>query len=167
MLYLLDANVLITAQHTYYARDQVPEFWDWLLGQAQNNRVKLPHEILQEITAGQKDDDFLLEWINHENHRQILCLDEEVNQALVNRVVVQGYAPNLTDDEIEQLGRDPFLIAYALTSTDRCVVTVEVSKPSRQRQNKKIPDVCKMLSIKCCNTFEFTRALGFKTSWRS
>lgn len=167
MLYLLDANVLITAQQTYYARDQIPEFWDWLLDQAQNNHVKLPYEILHEITAGQKDDDPLLEWINHENHKQILCLDEEVDGGLVNRVVRQGYAPDLTDDEIEQLGRDPFLIAYALTSTDRCVVTVEVSKPSKQRQNRHIPDVCKTLSVKCCNTFEFTRALGFKTSWRS
>ena len=69
MLYLLDANVLITAQQTYYARDQIPEFWDWLLDQAQNNHVKLPYEILHEITAGQKDDDPLLEWINHENHK--------------------------------------------------------------------------------------------------
>ena len=27
MLYLLDANVLITANLTYYPLDQVPEFW--------------------------------------------------------------------------------------------------------------------------------------------
>lgn len=30
MLYLLDANVLITANNSYYALDRVPEFWEWL-----------------------------------------------------------------------------------------------------------------------------------------
>jgi hypothetical protein len=33
MLYLLDANVLITAHNTYYAIDQVPEFWEWIAHQ--------------------------------------------------------------------------------------------------------------------------------------
>jgi len=27
MLYLLDANVVITAHNTYYGLDAVPEFW--------------------------------------------------------------------------------------------------------------------------------------------
>jgi Domain of unknown function (DUF4411) len=30
MLYLLDANVLITARNRYYPIDTVPEFWSWL-----------------------------------------------------------------------------------------------------------------------------------------
>ena len=30
MVYLLDANVLITANNLYYAIDQVPEYWEWL-----------------------------------------------------------------------------------------------------------------------------------------
>jgi hypothetical protein len=29
MLYLLYANVLITASNSYYPIDQVPEFWAW------------------------------------------------------------------------------------------------------------------------------------------
>lgn len=166
-LYLLDANVLITAQHSYYARDQIPEFWDWLIFQAEQGYIKLPYEILEEITAGQKDDDDLLEWINDPSNKQALLLDEEVDSAILNQVVSSGYSNDLTDDEIEQLGRDPFLIAYAMKESDRCVVTVEISRPGKQRHNKKIPDVCKALGTKHCNTFELTRALGFKTSWRS
>ena len=27
---LLDANILIVANNTYYPIDAVPEFWDWL-----------------------------------------------------------------------------------------------------------------------------------------
>ena len=36
MLYLLDANVLITANLSYYPLDQVPEFWGWIQHQAQS-----------------------------------------------------------------------------------------------------------------------------------
>lgn len=61
MLYLLDANVLITANSSYYPIDVVPEFWDWLLHLGQQNRVKVPFEILEEITVGRKDP--LVEWL--------------------------------------------------------------------------------------------------------
>jgi hypothetical protein len=57
MLYLLDANVLITANSAYYPLDQVPEFWTWILHQATSNRLKIPREIMDEIKAGRKDDD--------------------------------------------------------------------------------------------------------------
>jgi hypothetical protein len=30
MIYLLDANILITAANTYYGISRVPEFWSWL-----------------------------------------------------------------------------------------------------------------------------------------
>jgi hypothetical protein len=30
MLYLTDANVLITANNLYYPIDRVPECWEWL-----------------------------------------------------------------------------------------------------------------------------------------
>ena len=85
---------------------------------------------------------------------------------LVRKVIDVGYAADLTDDEIEQVGRDPFLMAYALASDDRCVVTVEISAPKKQRQNRKVPDVCKALGVRCCSPFEFNRLLDFRTQWK-
>jgi hypothetical protein len=41
-------------------------------------------------------------------------LHETVDITLVQNVVNNGYAPDLTDVEVEAIGRDPFLIAYAL-----------------------------------------------------
>ena len=61
MLYLLDANVLITASNSYYPLDQVPEFWSWLQHQAQLGTVKVPIEIMEEILAGFKKGDLLLD----------------------------------------------------------------------------------------------------------
>ena len=49
VLYLLDANVLITAHRDYYAVARVPEFWHWLQHQAAAGRVKVPAEILEEV----------------------------------------------------------------------------------------------------------------------
>ncbi|MGB8771501.1 MAG: DUF4411 family protein, partial [Candidatus Korobacteraceae bacterium] len=86
----------------------------------------------------------------------------------VRQVVTTGYAPDLTDDEIEKIGRDPFLIAYALVDiAERCVVTTEVSRPSAQRQNRKVPDVCAAVGVQCVGPFALNKSLGFHTGWRN
>ena len=51
MLYLLDANVLISAHELHYPLDRIPQFWTWLLGMAEAGRVKLPYEIYNEIAS--------------------------------------------------------------------------------------------------------------------
>jgi hypothetical protein len=168
MLYLLDANVLITANGSYYPIDQVPEFWDWVHHQAVSNRIKIPREIFEEIKAGRKDDDLLLDWICVPEIEDALLLDEVVDVALVQYVVATGYAPDLSDDEVEKIGRDPFLIAYALAdSANRTVVTLEASRPSVQRANRKVPDVCQAVGVVSCGPFALNKALGFRTGWRT
>lgn len=165
MLHLFDANVLIAASNMYYPLDGVPEFWEWIDHQASSGRIKLPVEILEEVLAGSKKEDPLLAWVS--THKDILCLHEAVDPALVNRVVTEGYAPDLTDDELIELGQDPFLIAYALARTDeRCVVTVEGSAPGKKRQNRKIPDVCKHFGVNCQSPFQTYRSLKFSTAWK-
>ena len=167
MLYLLDANVLITANSTYYPLDQVPEFWSWVHYQATSNRIKIRREIMEEIKAGRKDDDPLLDWICTAEISAALLLDEAVEVALVQHVVSTGYAADLSDDEVEKIGRDPFLIAYALAySAERTVVTTEVSRPSTQRANRKVPDVCQAVGALSCGPFALNKALGFKTGWQ-
>ena len=164
MLHLFDANVLITASNTYYPLDQIPEFWAWIGYLATKGMIKMPREILDEVLAGGKTDDPLLDWMTA--NKRTLLLEEDVDPAIVQNVVENGYAPDLTDDQLEEIGRDPFLIAYALASTDRCVVTVEVSAPSKQRQNRRVPDVCNTFGVTCYNPFQVYRILGFRTAWR-
>lgn len=163
MLYLLDANVLIDASRDYYPLRRVPEFWGWLIDRATQGQVKIPLEIFEEILVG-KDDD-LTRWLN--DNRDALLLDEDVEETLVVRVTNQGYAPDLTEEEVERVGRDPFLIAYALGDPDqRTVVTTEVSKPKKQRANRHIPDVCDDLDVLHCNTYQFIEDLDFTTGRR-
>lgn len=169
MLYLLDANVLITAHNDYYPINRVPEFWDWLLHQAQEGHVKMPLEMYEEIKDGTGDPekDRLLGWVKDGQVKDALVLPEEVRMEDVQHVLAQGYAPDLNDIELERIGRDPFLIAYALLApAERCVVSNEVSAPGKQRANRKIPDVCRALGATTCNTFALVKALDFSTGWR-
>ena len=147
VLYLLDANVLIDANRDYYPIARVPEFWDWLLEMGRLGRIKIPLEIYEEVIFPRlpKDkEDPLVEWLKTNN--DTLVLDEEAAVELVARVTEQGYASDLTDEEIVKVGRDPFLVAYALVDRqNRSVVTTEHSKPNRTRANRKLPDVCRDL----------------------
>ncbi len=168
MLYLLDANVLITAANLYYRVDTVPEFWAWLAHKADAGDIKMPLETFEEVRdgGGDAERDLLFAWIQDDGNKAVMLLDEEVDLDLVQRVLDEGYAADLTDYEIEQIGRDPFLIAYALAlPADRCVVTTEVSAPRKQRQNRRVPDVCATMGVSCCDTFAMLRALHFSTRW--
>ena len=164
--------MLITANNTYYPVDQVPEFWAWIRYQGKIGNIKLPSEIMEEVLAGQqsqkgkKNEDRLLVWIKQAEVQKALLLDEVVDSGAVARVTEIGYAGDLTDTELEEIGRDPFLIAYAVGSDERCVVTTEISAPSKIRQNRRVPDVCKDFGVECCTLFKVNRDLGFKTGWK-
>ena len=166
MLYLLDANVLIAAHRDYYPVKRVPEYWDWLRHQAELGTVKVPWEILDEVKRGTRPDD-LIKWLKNETVRDVLVLDEDPDLAVVRRVIEEGYAPDLDEAELEKLGRDPFLIAYALKEpARRCIVTAEVSTPSKERANRKVPDVAEGLGVRSIDPFKFARELDFSTGWR-
>ena len=163
MLYLLDANVLITANNTYYSLERVPEFWTWLVHMGETNNVKIVEEVYEEIKDGTDD---LAVWANQDDNEAALLFNEPVDIAQVRIVTSTGYAADLTDDELERIGRDPFLIAYALSDIgNRTIVTTEVSKPRRVRANRHIPDVCTGFGVPCCNTFDLTTILNFTTGW--
>ncbi len=164
MLYLLDANVLIDANRDYYPLDRVPEFWDWLEHHGAAGVVKVPVEIYEEVRDGTDD---LATWTKQRSVADALRHPAEAQVDLVARVIAEGYSADLTDTEIVKLGRDPFLVAYALADPgSHCIVTTEGSKPSRIRANRHLPDVARSLGIASCNTFEFTRRLDFRTNWR-
>lgn len=161
MLYLIDANVLITANANYYPIDRIPPFWDWLYQEALDGHIKMPFEIHQEIAVSNKGP--LKDWITDPDVESALILDEEVDYGLFNTAVDQGYAPDLTDHEMDEIGNDPFLVAHALINTaGRGVVTKEVSKPSKTRANGKLPDVCAQFGVTCIDDFELYRRREFK-----
>ena len=169
MLYLLDANTLIDAKRDYYPIERIPEFWDWLLFQGKQGNIKIPIEQYEEFydkrdKEGNKDE--LATWAEKEEVKEALLFDEEIEQGFVAQVTYDGYKPNPTDDELIKMGRDPFLIAYALKDPiNRSIVTTEISKPTKQGANRKVPDVCRSFNIRCIHTFQLIKELNFSTNW--
>ena len=143
--------------------DRVPEFWDWLAAMGERGLVKVPREVYDKVTQA---NDALSRWLK--DNREALLLDEEVDGDLMRRVIDEGYAPGLTDVEIEQINEDPFLVAYALVDPEqRRVVSTERSQPRRIRANRKVPDVCHGFGVQCYDTFQFIRELDFRTDWQT
>ena len=166
MLYLLDANVLIDANRDYYPIERVPEFWDWLVEMSNRGHVRVPDEMYEEIVLPKPiRQDLLVDWLT--DYRNVIRLDEPAVPEVVAYVTDQGYGDELTEDEVEKVGRDPFLIAYAVVDIDnRCVVTNEQARPGRARGNRHLPDVAKNLNVRCINAFDLIQELDFRTNWR-
>ena len=93
--------------------------------------------------------------------RDALVLRERSNLALVQKVLAIGYAPNLDDVELEEIGKDPFLVAAALSGEGRFVVTREVSKKTQLRAKRRLPDVCEALGAQCITDFLAYKELNF------
>lgn len=158
-MYLLDANTLIRANTQYYPIARIPQFWDWLVLRGRAGVAKLPNEIADEITAGT---DAVSDWLKEKDVRDALRLQEAANVALVRRVVLEGYAPDLNDAEQAKIGRDPFLVAYAMAGDGRTVVTNENQSPAKQRHNRKVPDVCETMGVRWLTAFGFYEEADFR-----
>ena len=159
-MYLLDANVLIFAKRDYYPLDRVPEYWEWLLHQAEQEVLKLPYEIWREL---QEHDDDLQRWVR--DHQDILVLKEDGLDIHVPNVLA-CYGANITEAGLEQIGADPFLIAAA-KSLSAIVVSKEVSAPAKQGVNRRVPDICASMGVRCITDHVMIRELDFRTNWKA
>ena len=167
MIYLLDSSAVITAKNEYYQFDRVPEFWDWLVFHAEAGRIKIPPEIYGEII---KQDDELKVWI--QKNKSALVYNEEPYLGLVSRVLEKYTSGRrLTDDDLEHMGADPYLVACACAQNEATVVTGEVHKPSIQGAKRRIPNICEDMGVNWTNIPGLSRKKGlvtlldFKTDW--
>ena len=125
MLYLLDASSIITAQDGQYSIRDAPEFWSWLLFQAECAKCKIPKEVFDEISPS---DPQHKEWLSA--NKTTLQLASEARFEYVQYVLEVGYGTNMSEIELTKIGGDPYLIASAYEDKRKhCVVTEEVSRP--------------------------------------
>jgi hypothetical protein len=163
VLYLLDADTLITGDRRAYPLRRFPIFWDWLRHQGAIGNVKVPLEQYEEVVSGRGD---IVDWLCAEDNKAALILDEDLDPDLVADTITRGYG-ELDENGVELVGRDPFLIAYGrIDLAQRTVVSFEVSKPGKQGANRKVPDVCRDFGVPCCSLFDMIDALDFTTDWR-
>ncbi|MBC7136783.1 MAG: DUF4411 family protein [Oceanibaculum nanhaiense] len=163
MLYLLDANALITAHNTWYGQKRVPEFWRWLIHHGEAGLVKMPPEIYAEVEGG---NDELADWMHDTATKNALLLEEAHDPATV-QMVLSFYGDPLTEADLITIGQDPFLIAAAIGHADRQVVTAEVSRPGRMGARRHVPNICNDCRVRWMHPVAFIAELNFSTKWDS
>ncbi len=122
---------------------------------AENGFVKIPMPIWDEIERVYSP---LSEW--QKEHKDAFVYQDGDADALVGEVL-DLYAPDLSEDEIYKIGADPFLIAYARHKNAK-LVTKEASKPTRQRANRHIPDICNEFGVEWITDHQLIIDLDFK-----
>lgn len=160
-MYVLDANVFISAYRGYYAFDIVPSFWDTLVRLADNSKICSIDKIQQEIINPNNDDpDELQEWTS-ENFREYFERTDAYD-VLENYGQIQQWAFDHT--QFTQAAKDEFarnadawLIAYA-KAKGHTLVTHEVYNPESKRRIL-IPVVCEKFQVRYINTFEMLKDL--------
>ena len=165
-MFLIDANVLIYAAANFYALDRIPQFWDWLVDQGTQGNVKIPAEIHYEVARGSDD---VAAWVKDSAVKAALLLDEEPDPALMRKCLRDGYQsddPRFTDLELQNIGKDAFLVAYGMADERRVIVTREVSKKSKRMGARKVPDACNDCGVRWTTDFEMYRMLNFNLSGR-
>lgn len=158
--YVLDANVFIDAKRRYYAFDLVPIFWDSLIVQAGNGKIRSIDRVKDELRRGNDD---LATWVGTHAHSLYMSTDEED--------IIQSYTEILNWTMAQTRFTDPakatfagcadgWLIAYA-KAKGGTVVTHEQPAPNAIN-SIKIPDVCIAFNVPFLNPFEMLRQLGVR-----
>jgi hypothetical protein len=160
MIYWVDAGVLIHAERGPYSRSMVPPFWHFIEVQASAGRIQMPRLAYQEITAAGYDDE-LAAWCKARKSKG-LCVNE--SDELQGRyweiaAYVQG---KYKEHQIREFlkGADGWVIASAL-ATEGVVVSSETERSIKSKI--KIPTIAKVYDVRCLNTYDMLRELGFST----
>ena len=161
-VYVLDANVFMTAHHDYYAPDLCPGFWECLEHYSRAGRLSSIDRVRSEILSPDK----LVEWIKQAPSElfRSSAQGEVVEVFSDMQTWVQGNAQFLSQAK-EEFARvaDGWLAAYAKVH-GAVVVTQEVFDPN-VRKRVPLPNVCKKFHVTHRNMFEMLRELGVRFDW--
>lgn len=155
MIYLVDANVLITAHRQWYGFDFCPGFWDWLVTLHARGELFSVARVQEEIRGAS---DELAGWVASLPATFFLAERAEDAPAFDNLrrwAAAQGYESAGITDFMHKA--DAALIAQA-SWRRATVVTQEVR--SAGRRVVKIPDACIGVGVRYATTPEMLRASG-------
>lgn len=157
-MYLLDANVFISANNNHYGMRLAPGFWSWLHDEHARLGLCSIGAVRDELLA---QEDELSAWVS-QVPRSFWIEERAADMPSLQSVAVWAVnkAANYT-----QAARNDFLSAadYRLValahSWQATVVTHEVSAPEAKRI-VKIPDACRPFNVKCRSPFVLFEELG-------
>ena len=159
-MYLLDANIFITAKNNYYGVDVAPGFWEWIAEDYLVNDLRSIAAVRDELLA---QDDDLTAWARR--LPQDFWLEELDTDVPSLRAIASWTMTG--DPRFMQHARTEFLATadYRLVAQAHAgghvVVTHEVPQPEGKKKIK-IPDVCVAFGVEQREPFELFRELGLQ-----
>ncbi len=161
--YLLDANVLMTAHHDYYAPELCPGFWDFLAHHLADGRLAVIDRVCDEILSPPA----LVSWVEQSTNAWFpTTATQPIADAYTQLIDWVEENPQFTAAARADFARgaDGWLAAYAMVHS-AAVVTNEASAPDARRK-VPLPDLCNQFQIRCVNTFDMLRRLGARLEWQ-
>jgi len=161
-VYVLDSNFFIQAHRFYYPIDVAAGFWNKVRQLAEQGKVISIDKVKKELYD---KNDALEDWCRNNLPENFFKDTSEVMAAYAQVTAWamarnRHYLPNALNEFLNADEADAFLVAYCLAdSTNRFVVTHEISEPNRKNR-VKIPDACIALNVTYVNTIEMFRQLG-------
>jgi hypothetical protein len=154
-MYLLDANIFITAKNLHYGFDFVPAFWEWL-DQGHNAGILCStHKVRGELTTVA---DELSDW-THERASLFLLPDATIVPSM-QRLSAWARTGRFTAAAADEFLRvaDYELVAYA-HAHGHTVVTHERPNPLSKKRIL-IPDACDELEVPWMDPYTMLRESG-------
>lgn len=154
-MYLLDANIFITAKNLHYGFDFVPAFWEWLDQGHTAGILCSTNKVRQELAVGA---DELATWIGGRN--SIFLAPDAATTPSMQRLAEWANSRGFTSAAIAEFfsAADFELVAYA-HAHDHTIVTHERPDPNA-RKKIFIPDACDALGVKWMDPYTMLRNTG-------
>jgi hypothetical protein len=145
--YSIDTSAILDGQKRYYPPDVFPLLWDNMDKLIENRELRASQEVLRELD---RKDDQARSWAKV-RPQLFVPIDNQIQTVVIR---IQKGHPNLVDMRRNRSIADPWVIALAVIN-NACVITGE--NPSNNIQKPFIPDVCRVLNIRCINLLELIR----------
>ncbi len=155
MAFLLDSNTLIQAKNQAYGFDICPGFWALIEREHRLGNLYSVKKVLEELKRGADD---LEKWAVKMDAGFFVPPDGPTAVAM-GEIATWVQDGNFTDAAKRTFfsSADQYLVAYAKAHGHR-VVSHEKYNPD-QRNNVKIPVVCRAMDVDCMQTWDWIRAL--------
>ena len=165
-LFLIDADVFISAKNRYYAFDICPGFWNSLIYHSSTGTIRSIDRVKSELLAGRESED-LVQWVKKDLPTEFF-LDTNSADVLTayEKIMLWVYRHSQYNDSAKAkfaTEADGWLVAYA-TSRAAIVITNEQPRPN-SRSRILLPDVCTQFNVTYKDTFYLLRKLGIQLEW--
>jgi hypothetical protein len=159
-MYLLDANVFITAARLYYAFDLVPGFWEWLAAQGDAGNIGSIPRVRAELTGST---DPLSDWAKARPDSFWIAesADTVTSAGRLTSWIMGDGLPYTSAAKDEFLASADYMLIAECHASAQPLVTHEKSSPNSRRK-VFIPDVCRAHAVQFEDPWNVLRSLGLR-----